>query len=161
MFHKAKEKWNDLRLANKMLLVYLLLLSAVCCVTIVSIQINLSIYDEKLYEKSLQELDFFVQQVNGSLKEVESFSYDIAISVDMQQRLSTMSSHSHLVSQYNYELYQLRSLLTTEIYTHPIVKSITYTDQFKNEVIVGEYTGTVDPEEYTALLDEMHEAHGG
>ena len=161
MFHKAKEKWNNLRLANKMLLVYLMLLGVMCVVTITAMQVNLNIYDEKLYEKSLQELDFFVQQVNGSLREVETFSYDIAMSVDMQQRLSTMRSHSHLQSQYNYELYQLRSLLTTEIYTHPIVKSITYTDQFKNEVIVGEYTGTIDPEVYTAMLDRMHEAHGG
>ena len=161
MLHRAKAKWDNLRLANKMLLVYLALLSIVCVVTIIVMRVNLSIYDEKLYEKSLQELDFFVQQVNGSLKEVETFSYDIAMSVDMQQRLSTMRSHSHLEAQYNYELHQLRSLLTTEIYTHPIVKSITYTDQFRNEVVVGEYTGTVDPEEYAALLDQMHEAHGG
>lgn len=161
MLRRAKAKWNDLRLASKMLLVYLALLIVMCVVTITAMQVNLNIYDEKLYEKSLQELDFFVQQVNDSLDEVEAFSYNIAMGVDIQQRLSTMKSHSHLEAQYNYERYQLRNLLSTEVYTHPIVKNITYTDQFKNEVVVGDYTGPIDPEVYSGLLEEMHEAHGG
>lgn len=161
MLHKAKKKWNDLRLANKMLLVYLLLLSVVCCVTIGTIQVNLSIYDEKLYEKSLQELDFFVQQVNDSLAEVEAFSYNIALDSDMQQRLSTIKSLSHLQAQYNYERHYLRSLLTREMYAHPVIKNITYTDFYKNELVVGEYVGTVDSGVYDTLLQEMHDAHGG
>lgn len=161
MLRRAKAKWNDLRLASKMLLVYLALLIVMCVVTITAMQVNLNIYDEKLYEKSLQELDFFVQQVNDSLDEVEAFSYNIAMGVDIQQRLSTMKSHSHLEAQYNYERYQLRNLLSTEVYTHPIVKNITYTDQFKNEVVVGDYSGPIDPEVYSGLLEEMHEAHGG
>lgn len=49
MLRKAKAKWDNLRLANKMLLVYLALLSVMCVVTITAMQVNLSIYDEKLY----------------------------------------------------------------------------------------------------------------
>jgi len=161
MLRKVKETWGDLRLANKMLLVYLLLLIAVCCMTFVTIRVNLSMYDEKLYEKSLQELDFFVQQVNNSLADVETFSYNIALDPSIQQRLSTITSLSHLQAQYNYERHQLRSLLSKEIYSHPVIKNITYTDLNKNELIVGEYAGTADAEVYDTLLQEMHEAHGG
>ena len=75
MLLKWKTKWDNLRLSGKMLLVYLLLLSVICCVTVVTIQVNLSVYEEKLYEKSVQELDFFVGRVNDSLADVESFSY--------------------------------------------------------------------------------------
>jgi len=139
MLRRVTAKWADLRLASKMLLVYLVLLSVVCCVTVAAMQINLNVYDEKLYEKSLQELDFFVQQVNGSLAEVEAFSYNLAMSVEIQQQLSTMKSLSHLQGEYQYQQYQLRSRLASEVYSHPIVKSITYTDQYKSELIVGQY----------------------
>lgn len=161
MLRKIREKWNDLRLSGKMLLVYLLLLGAMCCVTVVTMQVNLSVYGEKLYEKSVQELDFFVGQVNDSLADVESFSYNLAMSVEMQQRLSDMQELNHLEAQYSYERYQLQSRLTTEAYTNPIVKSITYTDLYKNEVIAGEYSGLVDPDDYAGLLEAMHQAHGG
>lgn len=161
MLRKVQERWNNMRLANKMLLSYLLLLSVMCCIIIVTISANLSTYDGKLYEKSIQELDFFVQKVNSSLSEVETFSYNIALSMEIQQKLSTMKELSHLQSEYNYERQQLRSRLLREIYTHPIVKSITYTDQYKNELIVGDYTGTVDAKVYEKLLEDMHEARGG
>lgn len=161
MIQKVKLKWANLRLSGKMMLVYLLLLSVMCCVTMVTIQVNLSVYDEKLYEKSVLELDFFVGQVNDSLADVESFSYNLAMSVEFQQRLSAMKELNHLQAQYSYERYQLQSRLTSEIYTNPIVKSITYTDQYKDDLVVGEYTGTVDADDYTELLEAMHQAHGG
>lgn len=144
-----------------MLLVYLLLLSVICCVTVVTIQVNLSVYEEKLYEKSVQELDFFVGRVNDSLADVESFSYNLSMSVEMQERLSAMKALNHLEAQYSYERYQLQSRLTSEVYTNPIVKSITYTDLYNNEVVAGEYTGSVDQEDYAGLLETMHRAHGG
>lgn len=161
MLLKWKTKWDGLRLSGKMLLVYLLLLSVICCVTVVTIQVNLSVYEEKLYEKSVQELDFFVGQVNDSLADVEAFSYNLSMSVEMQQRLSAMKALNHLEAQYSYERYQLQSRLTSEVYTNPIVKSITYTDLYNNEVVAGEYTGPVDQEDYAGLLETMHQAHGG
>lgn len=100
MREKAKILWRNLRLANKMQVVYFLLLSVVCAVSLATLQVNWEIYDEELYEKSLQELDYFVQLVNGSLAEVETFSYNIALSSEIQQQLTTMRSLSHLQSQY-------------------------------------------------------------
>ena len=38
-------------------------------------RLSLGIYDEKLYEKSLQELDFFSQKVNDSLQDVEKIGF--------------------------------------------------------------------------------------
>lgn len=161
MLCKIAVKWNGLRLASKMLLVYLALLAVLFCVTIVTMQVNLNIYDQKLYEKSLQELDFFVQQVNGSLKDVEAFSYGLATSVEIQQRLSVMQSLSHLQGEYSYEQYQLRVRLSKELAANPIVKSITYTNQYNRQLIVGEYTGTVSDQAYEKLLEDMHKARGG
>lgn len=160
MREKAKILWRNLRLANKMQVVYFLLLSVVCAVSLATLQVNWEIYDEELYEKSLQELDYFVQLVNGSLAEVETFSYNIALSSEIQQQLTTMRSLSHLQSQYNYERQMLRNMLLREIYANPIIKNVIYTDLDRDSLFVGEYTGSVDAEAYAALLQEMHDARG-
>lgn len=161
MIDKLREKWSNLRLSGKMLLVYLLLLGVICSVTIVTMQVNLSIYDEKLYEKSVQELDFFVGQVKSSMADVESFSYSLSVSVEMQQRLSNMKEISYWKSEYSYERYQLRNHLTTEVNINPIVKSITYIDPYGSELVVGAYTGAENRADYPALLEAMHQAKGG
>ena len=157
---EIKAKFRNIKLASKMMLVYLMLVSVVCVVSLIALQISLNIYDEKLYEKSLQELDFFIQKVDDSLNDVEYFTYDIAMSVEIQQQLTKVKTLSHLTAEYNYELYKLRILLLNYIYTHPIIKNIIYTDQYENRTIVGEDCGVIDADIYDNLLQQMHNARG-
>lgn len=157
---EIKAKFRNIKLASKMMLVYLMLVSVVCVVSLIALQISLNIYDEKLYEKSLQELDFFIQKVDNSLNDVEYFTYDIAMSVEIQQQLTKVKTLSHLTAEYNYELYKLRILLLNYIYTHPIIKNIIYTDQYENRTIVGEDCGVIDADIYDNLLQQMHNARG-
>lgn len=161
MIQLMKTKFRNSKLAGKMMLVYLILVSVVCIVSLMALQMSLNIYDEKLYENSLLELDFFIQKVDDSLDDVENFTYDIAMSVEIQQQLTKIKTLSHLTAEYNYELYRLRILLLNYIYTHPIIKNIIYTDQYNNRIIVGEDCGVIDADTYEELLLQMHEAHGG
>lgn len=160
MIKAVKAKFKNSKLAAKMMLVYLILVCVVCFVALTTIQLSLNIYDKKLYEKSLQELDFFIQKVDDSLENVEKFTYSIAMGVEIQQQLTKMKELSHLTSEYNYERYKLRILLLNEIYEQPIIKNIIYTDQYKNTIIIGEDCGTIDTDTYTELLRQMHDAHG-
>ncbi len=160
MRQKLKQKWSDLRLAGKMALVYLLLLFAALVAALAALQVSFSIYDGQLYEKSLQELDFFRQRVNDSLRSVENFSYELATSVEIQSQLAEMKAIPAGTAAYSYQLYRLRSLLTTEIHTHPIVKNVRYTDGQKSAITVGEAVGEVGGAAWEALLQEMHAARG-
>ena len=160
MRQKLKQKWSDLRLAGKMALVYLLLLFAALVAALAALQVSFSIYDGQLYEKSLQELDFFRQRVNDSLRSVENFSYELATSVEIQSQLAEMKAIPAGTAAYSYQLYRLRSLLTTEIHTHPIVKNVRYTDGQKSAITVGEAVGEVGGAAWEALLREMHAARG-
>ncbi len=81
-------KYSDLKLAEKMIIVYVMMLGICFLISVVALQVSFNIYDGKLYEKSLQELDFFIQEVNRSLDEVEGISYNIALDTKIQEQLS-------------------------------------------------------------------------
>ena len=53
-----KKKLRDIKLSKKMLFVYAVFAGVSCIISIIALQKSLNIYDSKLYEKSLQELDF-------------------------------------------------------------------------------------------------------
>ena len=69
-------KYSDLKLAEKMIIVYVLMLGICFLLSVAALQVSFNIYDGKLYEKSLQELDFFTQEVNRSQDEQESITYN-------------------------------------------------------------------------------------
>ena len=56
------QKYRDLKLAEKMIIVYVLMLGICFLISVAALQVSFNIYDGKLYEKSLQELDFFTQE---------------------------------------------------------------------------------------------------
>ena len=51
------QKYRDLKLAEKMIIVYVLMLGICFLISVAALQVSFNIYDGKLYEKSLQELD--------------------------------------------------------------------------------------------------------
>ena len=153
-------KYSSMKLAKKMILVYVMML-AVCfllCVTV--LQYSFNIYDNKLYEKSLQELDFFTQQVNRSLDEVENLSYNIAIDTTIQEQLTKMKSLKHFTPEYSYEVYRLRMILNSEMSNSDVISNILYTNGGDTQILVGIATGSIDTEIYQQFLEQMHEAKG-
>ena len=46
-------------------------------------RVTLSIYDGQLYQKSLEELNFFTERVDGELKKVEELSFDLAMDYEI------------------------------------------------------------------------------
>ena len=155
MRKKLSVYFRNMKLARKMILVYAVFLGITVIITTGALQVSLSIYDEKLYEKSLQELDFFSQKVNDSLQEVENLSYSIAMDTDIQEQLAKLSSLNELSTDYSYEMYVFRSMLINELYSHEIIKNITYTNRDNTTFTVGEDTGNIDEMEYGTFLEDL------
>ena len=155
MRKKLSVYFRDMKLARKMILVYAVFLGITVIITTGALQVSLGIYDEKLYEKSLQELDFFSQKVNDSLQEVENLSYSIAMDTDIQEQLAKLSSLNELSADYSYEMYVFRSMLINELYSHEIIKNITYTNRDNTTFTVGEDTGNIDEMEYGTFLEDL------
>lgn len=77
---KLLRRFHDLSLSQKMVSAFFALLLVICLVMLAALNISFGIYDQNLYEKSLQSLDFFARQVSDELEDVESFTYDLAVS---------------------------------------------------------------------------------
>lgn len=159
-FH-LKEKFKNFKLSKKMLLVYSFFAGISCIISMIALQMCLNIYDGKLYEKSLQELDFFTQQVNESMKEIEELSTSIAMSRDVQEQLAQMKGMEYMSAEYAMGLYQLRELIGNELYLHPAVKNVLYIDGHGSSTKAGMDTGTLREETQAGFLEECSQARGG
>lgn len=155
------KKFEDTKLPNKMMLIYLIFTGFFLSISTVGLQVSLNIYDGKLYEKSMQELEFFTQKINDNLDDVRNLCYSIGLSTEIQESLSTMSSLSYLSPEYSYEKYKFRSLLMNEINSNSIVENVIYTDEQKTKFKVGLDCGEINEQVYDELLEQFHKAKGG
>ena len=160
MLKKLSVYFRNMKLARKMILVYAFFLGITAIITTGALQISLGIYDEKLYEKSLQELDFFSQKVNDSLRDVKNLSYSIAMDTEIQEQLAKLSELNELSADYSYEMYVFRSMLVNELYAHEVIKNITYTDRDNTTFTIGEDAGRMDESEYEAFLEDLAVGRG-
>lgn len=143
-----------------MIIVYILMLGICFLISIAALQVSFNIYDGKLYEKSLQELDFFTQEVNRSLDEVEAVSYNLAMDIKIQEQLSKMKTLKHFTADYSYEVYQLRMLFNNELTNSNMISNMIYTDGDTTQFVVGVATGTIRKELYDSVMNRFHEAKG-
>lgn len=153
-------KFRNLKLAQKMIAVYVLMLGICFLLSVTALRISFNIYDSKLYEKSLQELDFFTQQVNKSLDQMENLSYYIALDTKIQEQLAEIKSLKHFTAEYSNETYKLRMLLNNELANSDIIANLIYTDGKSTQMMVGTPTGTISSELYESVMERIHEAKG-
>lgn len=158
---KLIKTFKNMKLQRKMLVVYITFIGICFGLAIVALQISLSIYDEKLYEKSLQELDFFSQKISDDLEEVENLAFTIAMDTEIQEQLKKITQIDYLSAEYSYEMYKFRLLLMNQASSHDIIKNVLYTDGRKTKFTVGEASGVIGQETYDKLLDRFHAARGG
>ena len=161
MLDSIKKKFKNMKLAGKMMSVYLLLAGISCCISIVALQASLNIYDKKLYEKSLQELDFFTQKVNAELQDIEELSYIIAMDQDIQEHLADAMALEYLSQGYNYEINKIRNIIQDKIMLYPVVENIVYTDRDSVSFTMGSYCGEPDEDTYQEFLQECRAKRGG
>ena len=156
MLDSIKKKFKNMKLAGKMMSVYLLLAGISCCISIVALQASLNIYDKKLYEKSLQELDFFTQKVNAELQDIEELSYIIAMDQDIQEHLADAMALEYLSQGYNYEINKIRNIIQDKIMLYPVVENIVYTDRDSVSFTMGSYCGEPDEDIFNHQIGRAH-----
>lgn len=156
----SKTIFRNLKLSKKMILTYLIFTGIFCVMSLGALQLSLGIYDSKLYEKSQQELEFFIQRVNGGLEEVEQMSFDVALDLEIQDQLEQMNSKEYLSLAYYYEMQQLRKMLMNKILRYSEVKNVIFTDRKQVEQTIGMYCGEVDEREYQSMLADFQKSRG-
>ncbi|MDO5417485.1 MAG: histidine kinase [Lachnospiraceae bacterium] len=153
-------RYRDWKLAAKMILMYVVMLGACFLFSVTALQYSFNIYDSKLYEKSLLELDFFTQQVNRSLDEVEDLSFFMAVDTKIQEQLTKIKKMKHFTSEYSYEIYQFRMILNTELLNSNMISNVLYTDGEGTRLLVGTDTGSIPQRLYDSFSGQLHQAQG-
>lgn len=116
-------------------------LRLVCTIMVAALQITFHIYNRHLYEKSQAELDFFAQQVNAKLSQIQELTVSIATGSKVQNQLSRMQEMEYLSPEYNYAKQRLMTILQNKIFSWDIIRNVIYTDQNQVTLMAGICTG--------------------
>ncbi len=154
-----KSFFNSLSLARKMAAIYIAVFGILCTITLLALQITLDFYDGKMYEKSLQELDYFTQQVDRELDALEKFSYDLALDYNIQSQLSQIMEAQNQ-SEYNFRMSQIRSRLNQEAGYSDQIAEMIYTDKKWIKYMIGNHYLEVPELIYSQMLEEFAGARG-
>lgn len=160
---KRREIWGrkirNFSLAKKMVLIYAVIFGILCGITLLALQMTLSIYDSKLYQKSLEELNFFTDKVDDELEKVEELSYDLAMDYDIQTQLSNIKE-AETKAEYSFQMSKMRSRMTTEALNAELVSEFIYTDKYLTKYEVGNRYVELPVDTYYEILDKFDEAMG-
>lgn len=161
MWEKIRRKYYDMPLAGKVMLVFTVFLLIFCTVSQTVLQFCLGVYDEKLYEKSLQELDYFTQEVNRSLEEMEALSAEIAMDDDIQELLVRLKDMHEVNAAYSLGLLDLRGLINSKINTNNNIRSAVFYDGGMTDILMGIKAKKIPVQVREALEGPILEARGG
>ena len=143
MRKRLRNKFSDSPISKKMFTGYICFALVFFLIAFSLLQISFSIYSQKLYEKSLQELDFFSQSVNNGLKEAERLNYNISMDTMVQQNLHKMLKLKYPSVSYNQKLYKMRNILLNEYDPQSCIRSMIYVDPYGNKQEIGTSVWTI------------------
>ena len=154
-----KKKLENLSLARKMILLYVLIFGIISVIVGAALQVTLNIYDSQIYEKSLQELNFFTTRVDDELTELEGLSYDLALDYTVQSQLSDILEHRS-TSGYSFQTSKIRNLLTKEALDSELLAEMIYTDKKQIRYRVGNQYVELPTEIFARMLERSDKAKG-
>lgn len=88
MLTRFKKRFLDLPISQKFVSIFAVMTLFSCALMVAALHIGLSVFEEKLYEKSLQELDFFVQRIDDDLQQMDVLTRSIAVDTTIQSQLA-------------------------------------------------------------------------
>ena len=154
------QRFRDLNISRKMLMVYITFAGIFFVIALISLQVSFGIYSQQLYEKSLQELDFFAQNVNDGLDDAERLNYNISMDTVVQQNLSEMMDAKHPSVDYNQKLYKMRNILLNEYDPQDCVQSLIYIDPYGVQQEIGTTVWNISEESRKCFFAMAEEANG-
>ena len=161
MLCRAKRKFLDLPLAQKFVSIFAVLTLLSGALMIGALHLGLSVFEEKFYEKSLQELDFFVQRVDDDIQDIDTLTRSIAVDTNIQQQLNALANADPETANYYYLLTAVRPLLLEKIYQDRQINSLQYTDLYGHTLTIGQDMPDPGAARLTALEMALNETPGG
>ena len=161
MLTRLKKQFLDLPIAQKFVSIFTVMTLLSCAVMVGALHLGLSVFEEKLYEKSLQELDFFVQNLDDDLQEMDVLTRSIAVDSRIQDQLAELTAATPETAQYYYELTGVRPLLLEKLYQSGQADSLQYIDAYGNVITVGQSFPDPGDDRRAELTQKLDDTPGG
>lgn len=161
MVHRAKKYFLDLPLAQKFVGIFAVLTLLSGALMIGALHLGLSVFEEKFYERSLQELDFFVQKVDDDIQDIDTLTRSIAVDSNIQEQLNALAQADPQTANYYYLLTGVRPLLLEKIYQDRQINSLQYTDLNGHTLTIGQDMPDPGAGQQTALEMALNATPGG
>jgi two-component system sensor histidine kinase YesM len=160
MIKILRKKFKDMRLSAKMVLIHSVSASIIFIIALLATQLILHIFSEKLYEKTLQELGYYAQSVAESIDEIESISYDLAYSEEVQNQLIELKEIDPDTWAYGRQLTELRSRLIYALNPVSSIRSLCYIDSLGTRIEAGVSSWDVEEEIFQETITKLYAANG-
>ena len=157
---KLMTRYKNMNLTRKMLLVYFIFAGFFLVVTVLTFQITMEAFEERLYSNSLQELDYYVQSVRESLEGVEERSREMAINTNIQEMTSELTEIEPGTVQYSQVLTDMRWQLIYDNTEGTEINGVRYIDTYGNSVESAGCPWNIADDEMEKFLETVQESSG-
>ena len=154
-----KNQYKNYSLQQKIMIICLLALGSMTVFSLFAMRITQEIYDKKLYERSILELEYFSNLVEDEMDAVETLTFEIAMDGEFQRQLSEVNSVTDKQVKW-VAMYSLRDKMNVESIRDNTITEIIYDNKqdIKYEI---RNTGEEIPKElYDQILKLTTEANG-
>lgn len=159
--HRIRALLKNLPLSRKLVLLFGSFLLSVFCVFLLVVMVLVSVYEKRLYEDSLRDLDYFVQTVRMEYDSVEETSYNMALNRRNQELMAQLSNMAYPSVEYTQKIRSLRALLQDALYQEAYITGAYYLGVHEDSyAIEGAVSGFTDAKR-KEILRMADEAEGG
>lgn len=155
-----REKFKDITLTKKMLLVYVGFGGIFFAVSLLAFQVSTDIFEQRMYENSIRELDYYVKDVKDSMTAVEERSYEMLIDDAMQETLVAMQEAEPDTLAYNQLLTSIRWNLVNSRSLTSDIQLVRYIDPYGKSVESGNASTDITDRAWAEFLEEVEASRG-
>lgn len=152
-------RYKDSSLQQKIMIICLLALGSMTVFSLFAMRITQNIYDKKLYERSVLELEYFSKIVEGEMDAVENLTFEIAMDGEFQRQLSEVNSVKDKQVKWM-AMYSLRDKMNVESIRDNTITEIIYDNKQEIKYEIRNAGQEIPNELYDTILKRTTEANG-
>lgn len=155
-----RTRFKNITLTRKMLLVYAVFAGFFFGVSILAFQGSTDVFEKKLYDNSIRELDYYAKDVKDSLQRVSDRSYEMLLDSELQSILGKLQQTKPETLEYNQLLTSIRWSLVNDKNLKSDIQTIYYIDNYGNTVESGQAAWEIPEEEKDVFMQKIRDSSG-
>ncbi len=157
---KAGRVYDDLKIKNKLFIIHLFIVLAVCSVSLLAFQVVLKIYDELLYNEASQVLNLSTATIENDLRRVEKASFSAVSDPNIQQYAQAIKNGLPDYEDYTYTDFLVRKLQALAA-SDNYVTAFIFIDTSGNQAAYGADANSLSQEMKQEVISRTSSLMGG